>query len=162
MASDSRIGETTFSTPSDVEVTMSRVFNAPRELVFEAHTNPEHVPRWLLGPCGWAMPVCEIDLRPGGEWRYVWRSADGEEMAMRGVYREISPPERLVNTESWGPGWPETLVTLTLAEDDGRTLLTTTVHYPSREARDAALATGMNEGAAQSYDRLDGYLPTIA
>lgn len=162
MTSPDSVGTMTFSTPSDVEVSMSRVFDAPRELVFEAHTNPAHVPRWLLGPCGWTMPVCEIDLRPGGEWHYVWRSADGEEMAMRGVYREITPPERLVNTESWGAGWPETLVTLTLTEADGKTTLTSTVRYPSQEARDAALATGMNDGAAQSYDRLADHLKTMA
>jgi uncharacterized protein YndB with AHSA1/START domain len=149
---------TTFTTPSDREVAMTRVVDAPRSLVWEAWTNPEHVPNWLLGPPGWTMPVCEIDLRPGGAWRFVWRKGDGEEMAMSGEYREIAPPERLVSTESWGADWPETVNTLVLDEEDGRTTITQTVLYPSTEARDAALETGMKDGAAQSFDRLAEYL----
>jgi uncharacterized protein YndB with AHSA1/START domain len=149
---------TTFTTPSDREVAMTRVVDAPRSLVWEAWTNPEHVPNWLLGPPGWTMPVCEIDLRPGGAWHFVWRKGDGEEMAMTGEYREIAPPERLVTTESWGADWPETVNTLVLDEEDGRTTITQTVLYPSTEARDAALETGMKEGAAQSFDRLAEYL----
>lgn len=108
------------------------------------------------------MPVCEIDLRPGGEWHFVWRGPDGTEMEMRGVYREIVPPERLVSTESWGGEWPETLNTLVLSEEDGRTMMTVTVLYPSQEARDAALGTGMKEGWSLSYDRLDAHLRTMA
>jgi uncharacterized protein YndB with AHSA1/START domain len=157
-----RVGVTTLTTPSDREIVMTRVFDAPRRLVFEAYTNPEHVPRWLLGPDGWTMPVCEIDLRSGGAWRFVWRRSDGGEIEMRGVYHEITPPERLVNTERWGDEWPETVNTLTLSEEDGRTTLTQAVRYPSSGARDAALETGMRDGANQSYARLDGYLPTIA
>lgn len=162
MATDSNLSTTTFTTPSDVEVAMTRVFDAPRRLVFEAHTSPEHLPYWMLGPDGWTMPVCEIDLRPGGKWHFVWRSGDGREMAMRGEYREVAPPERLVQTESWGGDWPETLNTLVLTEDGGRTTMTSTVRYPSKEARDAALRTGMNEGASQSYDRLADHLKTMA
>ncbi len=150
------------TTPSDCEVAMSRVFDAPRRLVFEAWTNPEHVPHWMIGPEGWTMPVCEIDLRAGGAWHFVWRKADGTEMAMNGTYREVTPPERLVSTEKWGPEWPETINTLTLAEKDGKTTATQTILYPSKEARDAALQTGMKEGAAQSYDRLDLYLRRVA
>ena len=108
------------------------------------------------------MPVCEIDLRPGGAWRFVWRHADGNEMAMRGVYREVVPPERLVNTESWGGPWPETLNTLTLSEEKGRTTMTQRVLYPSNEARDAALKTGMKEGMDVSYERLAEYLRAMA
>jgi uncharacterized protein YndB with AHSA1/START domain len=140
----------------------TRVLDAPRRLVFDALTSPEHVPHWLLGPEGWTMPVCEIDLRPGGEWHFVWRGPDGTEMEMRGVYREIVPPERVVNTESWGGEWPETLNTVVLSEEEGKTTLTSTVLYPSKEARDAALATGMEEGWSASYERLDGYLRTMA
>ncbi len=162
MATANRTGETIFTTPSDREVAMTRVFDAPRRLVFEAWTNPQHVPHWMLGPEGWTMPVCEIDLRPGGEWHFVWRRANGTEMAMRGQYREIAPPERLVSTELWGGDWPETLNTLTLTEQDGRTTMTQTVLYPSREARDAALETGMKDGAAVSFDRLAEYLRTIS
>src|SRR5215207_7343523 len=134
---------TQFATPSDCEILVTRVVDAPRRLVFAAHTDPRHVPHWMLGPSGWTMPVCEIDLRPGGAWHFVWRSADGTEMEMRGVYREITPPERLVSTESWGGDWPETLKTLILTEEGGRTTLTNRMLYPSQEARDAALATGM-------------------
>jgi uncharacterized protein YndB with AHSA1/START domain len=151
-------GTTTVTTPSDLEVAITRVVDAPRELVWDAWTKPEHVPNWLLGPEGWTMPVCEIDLRPGGEWHFVWRKADGEEMGMRGTYREIVPPERLVSTESWGGDWPETLNTVVLSEENGRTTIVLTVTYPSLEARGAALATGMEDGASLSFDRLDAYL----
>jgi uncharacterized protein YndB with AHSA1/START domain len=146
------------TTPTDREIVMTRVFDAPRRLVFEAWTSPEHLPHWMLGPEGWTMPVCEIDLRPGGAWHFVWRRADGTEMGMHGAYREIKPPERLVSTESWGGDWPETLNTLVLSEENGKTTVTLTVLYPSKEARDAALKTGMKEGVAASFDRLAEYL----
>src|SRR5690242_2150478 len=99
---------TTLTTPSDREIVVTRAVSAPRRLVFEAFTNPVHVPRWMLGPQGWSMPVCEIDLRPGGAWRFVWRHADGAEMEIRGVYQAIEPPERLVSIEIWGGDWPDT------------------------------------------------------
>ena len=162
MATTHRVGETTFTTPSDLEIVATRVFEAPRTLAWEAWTSPEHVPNWLLGPDGWTMPVCEIDLRPGGEWHFVWRKHDGQQMEMRGVYREIVPPERLVSTESWGGDWPETLNTVVLTEEDGRTTITCTVLYPTTQARDAALGTGMKDGWAQSYDRLAEHLRTMA
>ena len=158
MVSASNVGKTTFTTPSDREFVTTRVFDAPRQLVWEAWTNPKHVPKWLLGPSGWTMPVCEIDLRPGGEWHFVWRNADGNEMEMRGTYREVRPPERLVNTERWGDAWPETVNTLVFADDGDRTLMTLTVLYPSKEARDAAMATGMTSGMTESFDRLDAFL----
>jgi uncharacterized protein YndB with AHSA1/START domain len=162
MATAPSTGATTFTTPSDREIVMTRVVDAPRRLVFEAFTSPEHLPQWMLGPDGWTMPVCEIDLRPGGAWHFVWRRADGTEMGMRGTYREIAPPERLVTTESWGGDWPETINTLLLAEKDGKTTITQKVLYPSKEARDAALKTGMKEGASQSFDRLAEYLQASA
>jgi uncharacterized protein YndB with AHSA1/START domain len=143
-------------TPTGREIVMTRVFDAPRTLVFEAFTRPELVKRWLLGPPGWSMPLCEIDLRVGGAYRYVWRHADGREMGMGGVYREIVPQERLVCTElfdeAWYPG--ESLITTTLAEKAGRTTLTTTMLYGSEEARDSVLKSGMERGVAASYDRL--------
>ena len=160
MAATSKVGRTMFATPSDREIVIMRVLDAPRGLVFDAWTSPEHLPHWLLGPEGWTMPVCEIDLRPGGTWHFGWRSADHGEMEMRGVYREIVPPERLVTTESWGGDWPETLNTLVFSEEDGRTTVTCTVLYPSKEARDAVLAVGMKEGVSLSYDRLAEYLQT--
>ena len=106
------------------------------------------------------MPVCEIDLRPGGSWHFLWRRADGTEMGMRGLYKEVVPPERLVSTESWGGDWPETINTLTLTEEGGKTTVTQRVLYPSKEARDAALKTGMKDGVAASFDRLAAYLRT--
>lgn len=161
MVTTSSVGRTIFTTPSDREITAMRAVDAPRQLVWEAWTNPQHVPHWMTGPEGWTMPVCEIDLRPGGEWHFVWRKLGGSEMEMRGVYREIVPPERLVNTESWGADWPETLNTLVLTEEEGKTTMVCTVLYPSKEARDR-VDTGMKEGWSQSYDRLDQYLPTMA
>jgi uncharacterized protein YndB with AHSA1/START domain len=161
MSRTNKANATTITTPSDLEIVMTRAFDAPRRLVWEAWTNPEHVPHWMLGPEGWTMPVCEIDLRPGGEWHFVWRKADGAEMGMRGIYKEVVPYERLVNTESWGPDWPETLNTLLLTEENGRTMTTSIMLYPSKETRDAALQTGMKEGVEVSYDRLAEYLRTI-
>jgi uncharacterized protein YndB with AHSA1/START domain len=154
-----KIGETTFTTPSDREIVMTRLFDAPRALVFDAYTNPEHLPHWF-GPRGWTLPVCEIDLRPGGSWRFVMRGPDGTEMGMSGVYQEVAPPERLVSTESFDDYPGETLNTLTLTEEDGKTTYTVTVLYPSKEVRDAVLASGMQEGAAESFDRLAEHLQT--
>jgi uncharacterized protein YndB with AHSA1/START domain len=162
MATAPELGVTTFTTPSDLEIAMTRVFEAPRSLVWDAHTKPEHVTQWMLGPEGWTMPVCEIDLRPGGEWHFTWRRSDGSELDMRGEYREVVPPERLVSTESWGEDWPETLNTLLLTEEDGKTTLTSTMLYPSKETRDAALDTGMKDGATVSFDRLAEYLRTLS
>jgi len=161
MSGAGMVGVTTYETPTDTQVVIKRVVDAPRRIVFDAWTNPQYVPRWLLGPPGWTMPVCEIDLRPGGTWHYVWRRADGSEMAMHGSYKEVVPPERLVSTESWGPQWPETVNTLVLAESGGRTTITLTITYPSREARDAALQTGMKDGLEQGYARLDALLTTL-
>lgn len=162
MANAARTGVTTFVMPSDREVVFTRVVNAPRRVVFDAWTNPKHVPRWMLGPEGWTMPVCEIDLRVGGAWRFVWRKADGMEMAMTGTYREVVPPERLVSTERWGPEWPETVNAVVLTESAGQTTITLTITYPTKEARDAALATGMKDGMDPSYARLDSLLATLA
>lgn len=157
MTAAKKIGETTFTTPSDREIVMTRVFDAPRAIVFDAYTNPEHLPHWF-GPRGWTLPVCEIDLRPGGAWRFVLRGPDGTEMGMRGVYQEIAPPERLVSTESFDDYPGETINTLILSEQDGKTTYSVTVLYPSEEVRDAVLASGMQEGASESFDRLAEYL----
>jgi len=151
------------TTPSEREIAMTRVFDAPRSLVFDAHTKPELVKRWLLGPPGWSMPICEIDLKVGGTYRYVWRKDDGTEMGMGGVYREIVAPERIVATErfdqSWYPG--EAVGTLVLVEQSGKTTVTQTVRYESREARDAVLKSGMERGVAASYDRLAEVLASV-
>jgi uncharacterized protein YndB with AHSA1/START domain len=158
----SRVGTATFATPSDREIVVTRTFAAPRRLVWDAWTSPEHLPHWMLGPDGWAMPVCEIDLRPGGAWHFAWRHAGGMEMAMRGMYREVVPPERLVSTESWGGDWPETVNTLVFTEEGGQTTVTLTILYASKAARDAALQTGMKEGMAAGFDRIDARLRTMA
>jgi uncharacterized protein YndB with AHSA1/START domain len=162
MTSVARTGVTTYATPSDREVAITRVVDAPRRLVFDAYTNPTHLRQWMLGPEGWSMPVCEIDLRPGGAFRYVWRKADGAEMTIAGSVREVVPPHRLVTTESWGPEWPETVNTVVFTESGGQTTITLTLLYPSKEARDAALESGMKGGMDQSFARLEALLGTLA
>jgi len=141
----------------DREIVMSRVFNAPRHLVWDAFTRPELVKRWLLGPHGWSMPVCEIDLRVGGSYRYVWRHTDGREMGMGGVYREIKIPERVVATEKFDEAWypGEAVGTLLLVEQAGTTTATQTMLYDSPQTRDAVLKSPMETGVAASYDRLE-------
>lgn len=161
MTRGSKPGFTSCATPTDREVVITRVVEAPRPLVFEAFTNPQHVPNWLTGPDGWTMPVCEIDLRPWGAWRYVYRKSGGTEMTLQGTYSEVVPPERVVSTESWGPQWPETINTMVFAEYAGLTTITINVTYPTREARDAALQTGMKEGMDQGFARLDQLLQTL-
>jgi uncharacterized protein YndB with AHSA1/START domain len=152
------------STPSDREIQVMRDFDAPRSLVFGAFTKPELVRRWLLGPPGWAMPVCEIDLRVGGSYRYVWSSEKGgSQMGIRGVFREIIADERLVATErfddAWYPG--EALNTTVFEEKRGITRATITILYESQEARDTARRSGMEHGMAAGYDRLETLLPTL-
>ena len=154
-------GNLKLTTRGDREIVITRAFDAPRKLVFDAFTKPELVKQWLLGPDGWSMPVCEIDLKVGGKYRYVWRrDKDGTEMGMGGVYREIVAPERIVATEkfdqSWYPG--EALGTFVLAEQAGKTTLTETILYESREARDGVLKSGMKKGVVASYDRLEKLL----
>lgn len=147
-------------TVGERDLVMSREFNAPRDLVFACYTRPELIRRWLLGPDGWTMPVCEFDARIGGKYRYVWRHTDGREMAMSGVLREIEPPEKLVSTELFDDDWTggEALTSLVLTERSGRTLMTQTVTYASAEARAGALASGMTGGLEMGYQRLDAVL----
>ena len=152
------------TTQGDRELVMTREFDAPRKLVYDAHTKPELVKRWLLGPDGWSMPICEMDVRVGGKYRWVWRNnTDAKEMGMGGTYREVKAPERLVATErfdeAWYPG--EALNTLVLVEKAGRTTLTQTNQYESREARDAVIKSAM-KGLVASYDRLDEVLAAAA
>jgi len=140
----------------DREIVMTRVFNAPRALVWDAFTKPELVQRWLLGPPGWTMPVCQLAQKPGERYRYVWRGPDGSEMGMGGVVRELEPPERIVATEKfdqpWYPG--EAVGIIVLTEKDGKTTLTQTILYESKEARDLVLKSPMEKGLGMSYDRL--------
>ena len=156
-----KLNETFKIEPSgDREIIMRRLFDAPRELVFDALTKPELVKRWLLGPPGWSMPVCQIDLKVGGAYRYVWRNEDGREMGMGGKYTEIVRPERIVNTELFDEAWyeGESLNTWALTEKEGRTTLRVTMRYGSQKARDGVLESGMETGVAASYDRLDEIL----
>ena len=151
-------------TPSgDRDLVMTRTFDAPRKLVYDAHTKPELVRQWLLGPPGWSMPVCEMDVRVGGKYRWEWHK-DGTTMGMGGVYREVKAPERLVSTEKFDEAWypGESLNTLVLVEQGGTTTLTQTMHYESREAREAVIKSGMEKGVAASYDRLDDVLAATA
>jgi len=146
----------TVSTPSDQEIRMTRLFDAPPQLVFEVMTKPEHVKQWWgrLGE-GYSVPVCEIDLRVGGKWRFVNRHPKGE-AAFHGEYREITPYSRVVFTEIF-EDFPDTVsvVTSTLVEEGKKTRFTATVRYPSLEVRDIVMNSGMSHGAGISYDRLE-------
>ena len=152
------------TTPSDREIAMTRTFDAPRRLVFQALTKPELLKRWMLGPDGWSMPVCQFDGKVGSAYRYVWRrDRDGHEMGMGGVIREMAPPERMVLTErfddAWYPG--EAIVTHTLVEKAGKTIYTVTMLCESRAARDVVLKSGMEKGVVMSYERLDQVLASL-
>jgi uncharacterized protein YndB with AHSA1/START domain len=149
------------TTPTDTEIVLTRVFDAPRAMVYDAFTKPELLKRWF-GPRGWSLVVCEVDLRVGGTWRFVLRGPDGKEMGMSGVYREVAPPDRSVHTESYDDYPGESLVTAVFVERDGKTTLTATVDYGSKEVRDAVLNSGMEHGAAETYDKLAELLASDA
>lgn len=157
IANNTRSDETfDVSTPSATEVRMTRVFDAPRELVFEAMTKPEHVKEWWgrLGD-GYSVPACDIDLRVGGKWRFVNKHPKGE-VTFYGEYREITPPNRLVFTEIFADFPDNVSVVTTVFTDEGKkTRMTVTVDYGTQEVRDIVLGTGMTRGAGISYDRLD-------
>ncbi|HEY7172439.1 MAG TPA: SRPBCC family protein [Vicinamibacterales bacterium] len=152
--------------PSEREVKVTRSFKAPRALVYRAYTEPQLVQRWLLGPPGWSMPICEMDVRVGGRYRWRWRNdQDGSEFGFTGTFREVQPASRLVHSEAYDPGtvqdeFPrnDAVVTVTFAEEDGVTTVTTLVDFGSRVARDAAVATGMTDGMEQSYQLLEKVL----
>jgi uncharacterized protein YndB with AHSA1/START domain len=152
----------TIATPTDRDVVLTRLFDAPRDLVFDALTTPDLLKRWY-GPAGWSLSSCEIDLRVGGRWRFVVRRPDGKGIGQHGVYCEVARPERLVNTESW-EDWDagETLVMTVLTELDGKTMYTSTVRFPSREVRDKVVAAGLQRGVSESYDKLAEVLASTA
>lgn len=137
----------------ETDVVMTRVFDAPRRLVYDAFSKPELLRRWF-GPRGWELAVCEVDLRVGGGFRFVLRGPEGQMMGMRGTYRELAPPDRSVHVESFDDYPGESIVTTEYREHAGKTTLVVTVTYPSREVRDAVVQSGMEHGAAESYDRL--------
>jgi len=143
------------TTPGDREIVMTRTFDAPRDLVFDAFTKPELVKQWLLGPEGWTMPVCEIDLRVGGKYAYRWRSESKDhEFGTGGIFREVTPQQRIVQTEQMEGQPGEALNTTEFAEKSGQTIVTMTILHESREIRDMVVETGMAGGVADSYDRL--------
>jgi uncharacterized protein YndB with AHSA1/START domain len=167
------------TTPSDLEIVMTRTFNAPRQLIWEAMTRPELMQRWMFTPPQWSWSRCEMDLRVGGKFHWEWAGPDGRHaMTISGVHKEVTPPARIIHTErmEMGPGagpcgsecgeggaegggdpW-ELLATIDLTESAGRTHLTMTLRFPSKQARDAALASGMEQGVAIGYDRLAAML----
>jgi uncharacterized protein YndB with AHSA1/START domain len=156
----------TVTTPSEREVMMTRTFDAPRHLVYDAWTKPELLRRWFGREVD-ELIVCDVDLRVGGSYRFVWRMREGGEMGMSGVYREIVPNERIVATENFDPPYDEAMggeavTTMVFFEQGAKTTLTATTLYKSKEARDGAVATGMAEGAAETYDRLEELLATLS
>ncbi|MEO7997121.1 MAG: SRPBCC family protein [Gemmatimonadaceae bacterium] len=153
----------TVETDNDLEIVIIREFDAPRELLFRCHTEAELVRQWLLGPPGWTMPVCEVDARVGGKYRYVWRKDSGTEMGMGGEFRELVRPERIVNTQLFDQDWTggETRGTMTFTENNGRTRMHQLILYSSKEARDGALQTGMTAGMQAGYQRLDELMETL-
>lgn len=152
--------------PSDREVKVTRSFRAPRALVYRAYTESDVVRKWLLGPPGWSMPVCEMDVRAGGRFKWRWRSEkDGNEFGFTGTFREVEPLSKILHTEAYDPGtvgggYPgsEAIVTVTFTEEGGVTTVATLIDFGSGEARDNALATGMTDGMEQSYQFLDRLL----
>jgi len=154
------VGKLQVSTPSDREIALTRVFNAPRSMVFDAWTKPELIRRWLGVFGKWKFEVCEVDLRVGGKYRYVWSGPDGANLAMGGVFREIVRPDRIVCTEVFDDPWYEgdAVDTTTFVENDGRTTVTTRVLYASKQVRDSVLKSPMESGVAKSYDVLDEVL----
>lgn len=148
----------------ELEIVMERTFNAPVQLVFDAWTKPELLRQWLGVRGGWTMPICEIDLRVGGNYRYLWRHLEGKEMGVRGVYRKIAAPDCIVCTENFDDPWyaGEALITNVLEEVDGVATCTLTVHYESRETRDMVLASPMESGVRDGYAMLDKLLERLA
>ncbi len=150
--------------PSDTEVRVTRDFRAPRTLVWQAHTEPKLIKRWMLGPPGWSMPVCEMDVRPGGKYRWGWRSDEnGAEFGFFGQFREVDAPARMVHEENYDPGGvggamdasQPAIIATSFSEKNGITSLEMIMTFPSKEIRDAAVSTGMTDGMEMGYERLD-------
>ena len=159
----SKLSSLTVETPSDREVRVTRKFKAPARLVWDAHTKPELVRKWQYGFEGWSLPICDMDVRPGGAYRWRWRNDDdGQEMGFFGKYIEVTPHTKLVYDQHYDPGslgvpmtTEPTIITTVFTESDGLTTLTVTMLFASKEERDAAVATGMTDGMELSYERTD-------
>ena len=152
------------TTPSDREIVLTRTFNAPRRLVWEAVTKPEHVRKWY-GCSAMTLAECSIDLRVGGSYRFTMRAPDGVDHTMTGVYQDIVVPERIIHTERYettGLITPFALVTMSLTEQAGRTRLQTVVLHANKESRDGHLNSGMESGARETFDRLEALLASLA
>jgi uncharacterized protein YndB with AHSA1/START domain len=152
------------SLPSDTEVCVTRDFAAPRKLVWQAHTDPKLVTRWMLGPPGWSMPVCEMDVRPGGKYRWRWRSDEnGQEFGFFGQFLEVDAPARMVHEENYDPGdiggamdvSQPAIIRTSFSERNGVTSLEMVMRFASKDIRDAAVSTGMTDGMEAGYQRLD-------
>ena len=154
----------TLTTPSDREIVITREFNGPRKLVFEAFRKPELIKRWLTGPDGWSLEVCEVAQKVGGSFRYVWKKDTGTVMGMGGILKELAPPDRMVHTELFDEDWTggETLVTTTFTEHAGKTTVSMTVLYASKAARDGAAMSGMKAGMDASFAKLDAVLASVS
>ncbi len=153
-------GSLNVTLPADTDILMTRVFDAPRHLVWRCMTEPALMKQWY-GPRGHEMTLSEIDLRVGGAWRSVSRGPDGREVGFRGIYQEVTPPARLISTESFDDSPGDSLVTITLDETDGKTTFRLLARYPSKEIRDMVVKSGMEHGAAESYDRLNELVVTL-
>lgn len=151
------------STPTDLEIVVERMFDAPADLVFDCYTTPDLVRRWLTGADEWSLSTCEIDLRVGGTYRYVWSGPDGESMGMTGTFHEVEPPVRLVTTERFDDdfGMGKMLITTVFHAEGDRTRLSQTILCESKTHRDTAVATGMTEGMGMSFDSLDALLADL-
>lgn len=158
------INKAQVSTPSDTEVRVTRDFKAPRTLVWQAHTDPKLIKRWMLGPPGWSMPVCEVDLRVGGKYRWRWKSDEnGAEFGFFGEFTKVESPDALAHTEYYDPGTmtadmdtsKPAIVTNTFTEKNGVTTLVVLMDFGSKEARDMAVSTGMTDGMEMGFERLD-------
>jgi uncharacterized protein YndB with AHSA1/START domain len=157
------MSKVTVEAKGDRELVIKRAFKAPKDLVFQAHTECKHLKRWMFGPDGWSLDVCLIDLNVGGKYRWVWKKGDFE-MGAGGEYREVSRPDKIVCTELFDNPWyaGEAISTMTLDENSGVTTLTNTMLYVSREARDTVLQSPMEEGLSVGYDRLESLLDESA
>ena len=160
-----QIGNFSITPVGDTDIVMTRSFSAPSHLIFDAFTKPELIKQWLLGPDGWTMPICEVDLRAGGKYRYVWRKdKTNTDMGISGTFHEVVRNEKLVHTEQfdepWYPG--ECIITTEFVERGGETTVTQTMHMSTKEAREGVLKTGMETGVARSYDRLEEVLGITA
>jgi len=162
MSTKPDVGTTLVEKSGDTDLVITRVFNAPRHLVFDAHTNPKHLINWMTGFEGWTMPECDLDLRQGGHWRFVWHREDESDMVMTGMYTDVDAPALYASTEDWGEPFPQALNIVTFVETDGRTAVRTRVIYKSNEVRDQAIQTGMEDGMNVSYARLDDYLQNVS